>query len=116
MGAGPLESLEQWDDFVKSRYDPGKKEEEFRQHDESSPPVVREFYRQNHIYQTRDFVLRKKSEYLAKNKDSMGIWDAMEKLETLVDDSDPDTDLSQMEHNLQTAEAIRKAGYPRWFV
>jgi inositol oxygenase len=33
----------------------------------------------------------------------------------LVDDSDPDTDLSQIEHNLQTAEAIRRDGHPDWF-
>ena len=45
----------------------------------------------------------------------MGIWEAMDFLNTLVDDSDPDTDLSQIEHNLQTAEAIRRDGHPRWF-
>jgi inositol oxygenase len=38
----------------------------------------------------------------------------MEFLNTLVDDSDPDTDLSQIEHNLQTAEALRRDGQPRW--
>jgi hypothetical protein len=27
---GPLQSLEQWDDFVGERYDPNKKTEEFR--------------------------------------------------------------------------------------
>ena len=37
----------------------------------------------------------------------MGIWEAMEFLNTLVDDSDPDTELSQIEHLMQTAEAIR---------
>ena len=46
----------------------------------------------------------------------MGIWQAMEFLNTLVDDSDPDTDLTQIEHLLQTAEAIRADGHPRWFV
>ncbi len=46
----------------------------------------------------------------------MGIWEAMEFLNTLVDDSDPDTDLSQIEHLMQTAEAIRADGHPRWFV
>ena len=40
----------------------------------------------------------------------------MEFLNTLVDDSDPDTDLSQIEHLLQTAEAIRRDGHPRWFI
>jgi inositol oxygenase len=41
----------------------------------------------------------------------MGIWEAIEYLDTLVDDSDPDTDLSQLQHALQTAESIRKK-YP----
>src|SRR5262245_59804480 len=46
----------------------------------------------------------------------MGVWEAMEYLNTLVDDSDPDTELSQLEHLLQTAEAIRRDGHPRWFI
>jgi inositol oxygenase len=40
----------------------------------------------------------------------------MEFLNTLVDESDPDADFSQIEHLLQTAEAIRHDGHPRWFV
>ena len=40
----------------------------------------------------------------------------MEYLNTLVDDSDPDTDLSQIQHLLQTAEAIRSDGHPPWFI
>ncbi|HVX65985.1 MAG TPA: inositol oxygenase family protein [Bryobacteraceae bacterium] len=112
---GPLENLEQWDDFVKSRYTPAKKQEEFRRHTAEAPPVVREFYRLNHTHQTRDFVLEKKREFLTRNRREMGIWEAMEYLNTLVDDSDPDTDLSQLEHLLQTAEAIRADGHPRWF-
>jgi inositol oxygenase len=113
---GPLESLSQWDDFLEARYDPGKSTDDFRHYDDSTPPVVREFYRLNHTLQTRDFVLQKKTEYLGKQRRQMGIWEAMEYLNTLVDDSDPDTDLSQIEHNLQTAEAIRRDGHPRWFV
>lgn len=113
---GPLESLSQWDDFLEARYDPGKSTDDFRHYDDSTPPVVREFYRLNHTLQTRDFVLQKKTEYLGRQRRQMGIWEAMEYLNTLVDDSDPDTDLSQIEHNLQTAEAIRRDGHPRWFV
>lgn len=113
---GPLESVEQWDDFVKARYRADRKKEEFRVFDESSPQVVKDFYRENHARQTLDFVLAKQAEYTPLNKGRMGIWEAMEKLEALVDDSDPDTDLTQMEHNLQTAEAIRKEGHPRWMV
>lgn len=30
----------------------------------------------------------------------MGIWQAIEKLNSLIDDSDPDTSLSQIEHLL----------------
>jgi inositol oxygenase len=113
---GPLESLSQWDDFLESRYDPGKSTEDSRHYDDTTPAVVREFYRLNHTLQTRDFVLQKKREYLDKQRRQMDIWEAMEYLNTLVDDSDPDTDLSQIEHNLQTAEAIRRDGHPRWFV
>ena len=46
----------------------------------------------------------------------MGVWEAVEFLGTLVDDSAPDLDLPQVDHALQTAEAIRADGHPRWFV
>jgi inositol oxygenase len=113
---GPLESLGQWDDFVQSRYDPNRPQDAFRQHDDASPPGVQEFYRLNHAHQTVDFVRAKKREFLSLGKRTMGIWEAMEYLNTLVDDSDPDTDLSQVEHLMQTAEAIRRDGHPRWFI
>ena len=61
-------------------------------------------------------MLAKHEQYAGLNKCEMGIWEAMEFLNTLVDDSDPDTDLSQIEHNLQTAEAIRRDGHPRWMI
>jgi inositol oxygenase len=77
---------------------------------------VREFYRLNHTYQTRDFVFGKKKQFLAKNRATMGIWEAMEFLNTLVDESDPDTELTQIEHLLQTSEAIRRDGHPDWFI
>ena len=63
-----------------------------------------------------EFVLQKKAEYLPPRNRRMGIWEAMEYLNTLVDDSDPDTDLSQIQHLLQTSEAIRADGHPDWFV
>jgi inositol oxygenase len=112
----PLEKLEDWDDFTTTRYDPNRKAEDFRRYDDAAPSGVKEFYRQNHTFQTRDFVLEKKREYLGKQKRKMGIWEALDYLNTLVDDSDPDTDLSQIQHNLQTSEAIRRDGHPRWFV
>jgi inositol oxygenase len=110
-----LESLDQWDDEVRSRYDPNRTEEKFRDYGDGVAPVVREFYRLNHINQTVAFVKQKRDEWLGLDHARAGIWEMMERLNTLVDDSDPDTDLSQIEHNLQTAEAIRAAGHPRWF-
>ncbi|EER39143.1 myo-inositol oxygenase [Histoplasma capsulatum H143] len=44
----------------------------------------------------------------------MTVWEAIEKLDTLIDESDPDTSLSQIGHLLQSAEAIRRDGKPRW--
>lgn len=129
--SGPLEDLEHWDEFLQARYpedaapnaptdfratDPDKKPEEFRDYEAHARPTVREFYRLNHRHQTLDFVLEKKRQYLPPRQRRMGIWEAMEFLNTLVDDSDPDTDLSQIEHLMQTAEAIRADGHPRWFV
>jgi len=77
---------------------------------------VKEFYRLNHRYQTLDFVQAEETGVLPLRKRRMGIWEAMEFLNTLVDDSDPDTDLGQIEHLMQTAEAIRADGHARWFI
>ena len=109
-------TLDTWDEDVRERYDPNRTKDQFRQYNDDTPAVVREFYRQNHARQTLGFVLAKQREYGSLNHAEMGIWEAMEKLDTLVDDSDPDTSLSQIEHNLQTAEAIRRDGHPRWMI
>ena len=68
------------------------------------------------MIQTRDFVRRKKQEFLAKKRATMGVWEAIDFLNTLVDESDPDTELSQIEHLLQTSEAARRDGRPDWFI
>ena len=61
----PLESIEEWDDFVGTRYQPGKTEDQFRSYRAEANPGVTEFYRQNHANQTLDFVLAKRAEYLS---------------------------------------------------
>ncbi len=111
-----MRNLEEWDDFVAARYRQGKSEQEFRNYKQDANPTVTEFYRQNHAHQTLDFVLAKQGEYRALSRGKKSIWEMAEYLNTLVDDSDPDTDLTQIEHLLQTSEAIRKDGRPRWFV
>ncbi len=106
---------EQWEDFVKARYNPDRPKEEFRNY-EKATPGVRDFYRENHAKQTFDFVVAKKKEYGTLAKSQMGIWEALEFLDTLVDESDPDTDLTQVAHAMQSAEAARRDGKPDWFV
>jgi inositol oxygenase len=88
----------------------------FRDYASPSRPSVRQFYRLNHRHQTLEFVRRKKREYLPPRRETTTVWEALSSLDSLVDDSDPDTSLSQIEHALQTAEAIRADGHPRWFV
>jgi inositol oxygenase len=112
----PMKELDEWDDFVAERYKEGKAEAEFRNYKQDANPGVTEFYRQNHQNQTLDFVLEKKAQYGALNRGKKSIWEMAEYLNTLIDESDPDTDVAQIEHLLQTSEAIRKDGHPRWFV
>src|ERR1700738_4860965 len=69
---GPLQNIEQWDDFVAQRYQPDKKQEDFRKYDDATPPGVREFYRLNHTHQTVEFVREKKHQYLAKGRGVVG--------------------------------------------
>src|SRR6185295_3433224 len=127
--AKPLANLEEWEDFLKERYpepatastashatNPGKPKEQFRNYEADARPTVREFYRLNHRHQTHEFASAKRKEFLSLNRRKMGVWEAAEYLNQLVDDSDPDTDLSQLEHLLQTAEHIRSDGQPRWFI
>ncbi len=90
--------------------------QKYRNYEAEARSTVKEFYRLNHINQTLDFVLAKEEEYQRKNKAKMGIWEAMVHLDAVVDDSDPDTALSQTVHAYQTAEAIRQDGHPRWFI
>lgn len=118
----PLHDLDEWEEDILQRYpEPetiakGKNTEEYRNYDANVKDTVREFYRLNHTYQTYDYVLEKKKEYLKFDKKQMPVWDAFDFLNQLVDDSDPDTDLDQLQHLLQTSEAIRADGHPDWMV
>ena len=90
--------------------------ENYRQYQAAARSCVKELYRLNHQNQTLDFVLAKKAAYTSRHKLRMDVWEALERLDTLVDDSDPDLALPQVVHALQTAEAIRQDGHPRWFI
>ncbi|KAH7887195.1 DUF706-domain-containing protein [Phlebopus sp. FC_14] len=100
-----------WDS--ESEFDASKDKTAFRQY-ENACDRVKAFYKEQHEKQTVEFNIKARVDFKSRKRARMGIWQAMEMLNTLVDDSDPDTDLSQIEHLLQTAEAIRRDGKPEW--
>jgi inositol oxygenase len=120
--ANPLVGLDEWEEDVLRRYPDAdtiasaKSTDEFRNYEAPIRDTVREFYRLNHTYQTYEFVQEKRKEFLKFDKKEMPLWDAFNFLNQLVDDSDPDTDLDQFQHLLQTSEAIRTDGRPDWMV
>ena len=115
-------SVESWEEDLVKRYPENspvsleEDEESFRNYKDEVRPEVKEFYRLNHRYQTLEFATQKKGAFLRFDRRKMSVWEAIEFLNELVDDSDPDIELPQIEHILQTAEAIRKDGHPRWFI
>lgn len=118
----PLNSLDEWEDDLLVRYPDsdaiaaGRDTDAYRDYENTTKDSVREFYRLQHINQTYDFVQQKKAEYLKFDRKEMTVWDAFDFLNQLIDDSDPDTDLDQLQHLLQTSEAIRHDGHPDWMV
>ncbi len=93
-----------------------KPQTEFRDYENNASETVKNFYLLNHTHQTLDFVLAQKQKYAALNKLRMGIWDAIEALDNIIDESDPDLSLPQSVHAFQTAEKLRKDGHPGWLI
>ena len=115
----PHDALHAWEEFVEEQVYPqpgSKAKADYRNYDAPARDTVREFYRENHRHQTYDFVRQKRDDFLRLNRRQMSICEALEFLNTLVDDSDPDIDLDQRQHLLQTSEAIRADGHEDWFV
>jgi len=102
---------EGWDSA--SRFDTEKDKSKFRQYTEACDRV-KNFYLEQHTKQTVAYNLKARHAFRFQKRDEMTIWEAIEKLNTLIDESDPDTELSQIQHLLQSAEAIRRDGKPRW--
>ncbi|KAI1098763.1 DUF706-domain-containing protein [Jackrogersella minutella] len=97
----------------ESQFDSQKDKTKFRQFDEACDRV-KNFYREQHQKQTVAYNLKARIDFKTRRREEMTIWEAIEKLNTLIDESDPDTSLSQIQHLLQSAEAIRRDGKPRW--
>lgn len=118
MKPASLDMEELWEDDLLKRYpkEGEKAKEDYRNYEDPTRDTVRDFYKLNHTYQTVDFVLQKREQYLSLDTSTMSLWDAVEYLNTLVDDSDPDIDLDQTQHLLQTSEAMRADGQPEWMI
>ncbi|KAL1968549.1 hypothetical protein VTN77DRAFT_1759 [Rasamsonia byssochlamydoides] len=99
--------------YDASEFDKDKDKSKFRQYEEACDRV-KNFYKEQHTKQTVAYNLKVRNEFRSKTRAEMSVWEAIEKLNTLIDESDPDTQLSQIEHLLQSAEAIRRDGKPRW--
>ncbi|KAI1372584.1 DUF706-domain-containing protein [Hypoxylon crocopeplum] len=106
-----LKDQAKYDD--SSKFDSTKDKTQFRQYEEACDRV-KNFYREQHAKQTVAYNLKARHAFKTRPREEMTIWQAMEKLNTLIDESDPDTSLSQIQHLLQSAEAIRRDGKPRW--
>jgi inositol oxygenase len=95
----------------------GKDTHEFRNYEDSKRhDTIREFYRLNHANQSLAFSRAKCEHYRKLAMREMTVWEVIELLDTVVDDSDPDTDVPNSFHDFQTAERIR-AQWPEhdWF-
>ncbi len=89
-------------------------EKTFRNYDHSDiTAAVREHYRKMRQNQTLGYVQSMQKKYLTFDK-PMPLWEAMEHLNSLIDVSDPDLDLPNVQHLIQSAEAIRGDGRPDW--
>lgn len=93
-----------------------KNQTDFRDYESNVSESVCEFYRLNHANQTLNFVLAQKKKYYPLNKTRMTIWEAMQALDNIIDESDPDLDSPQINHAFQTAERLRQANQPRWLI
>nr|XP_026494490.1 inositol oxygenase-like [Vanessa tameamea] len=98
----------------------GKPLEAFRDYSVDDKDPIKErvckTYYDMHTNMTVDFVKGKMDKWLKFNHFKSTVKDALIKLNELVDESDPDTDLPNIVHAFQTAERIRQ-DYPDddWF-
>ena len=93
---------------------PVKEKEQFRNYDQGDiTAAVKEHYRKMRSRQTYEYVQRMKAKYL-KFERPMDLWEMMERLNVLIDVSDPDLNLPNIIHLLQSAEGMRADNRPDW--
>lgn len=94
-----------------------KADEEFRNYKDSDrQDLVEKTYKEMHLNQTVDFVRGRHEKWFKFDHGEYTMWEIIEKLDELVDDSDPDSSLPNSIHDFQTAERIRHAHPDKdWF-
>merc|ERR1712142_267657 len=87
-----------------------KEKEAFRDYskDDALGERVRRTYYEMHANQTMDFVASKHEKWLKFTHMEATVMEALDMLNELVDESDPDLDLPNIVHAFQTAERIRE--------
>ena len=81
-------------------------EPKLRIYEKDTPQYV--LYKEMHENQNLDYVINKKKQYSSLNNKKMSIKEALLKMDTFIDPSDPDLDVENSVHAYQTAERIRK--------
>ena len=79
-------------------------------------PVVVDHYRNLRSKQTHEHVLKMHRHFKTRERRPLTIWKALEIMATIVDTSDPDISLPNLEHLYQTAEGLREEGAERWLI
>lgn len=106
MDIDAAENEEEFSPFQTKRTEP------FRNYEDSArQKTVERFYHDHHVAQTYASVLDCEEKVLKLNLKRMSIKDALDIADSIVDDSDPDTESSQLIHLLQTGESL-KAMFP----
>lgn len=89
----------------------GKPVEEFRRYTDTDEDYIQERVKRTyylmHERQTMQFVKDRMSKWMKFNHNELTIMEALEILNNLIDESDPDNDLPNIVHAFQTAERIR---------
>jgi len=73
-------------------------------------------YRNLRSNQTHEHVLKMHKKFEERERRPLTIWQALEIMSTIIDSSDPDITLPNLEHLYQTAEGLREEGAPRWMI
>eukprot|EP00040_Diaphanoeca_grandis_P039731 m.259967 g.259967 ORF g.259967 m.259967 type:complete len:312 (-) comp38965_c0_seq1:551-1486(-) len=75
---------------------------------EDTMPQIRECYTTMHTEQTVDYVEKQKTTWCKFDRIALTVMEALDLLNKVIDESDPDTDIPNIVHSFQTAERIRE--------